>query len=326
MFVVVYNPNLGRNNHLYKGYRIFMNNPGYNTPTRATTQPQTTPQPPHSRWSSRRGEDVTRQRPEARGGKTKPMSGIYQCPEYYEIAFSWRKIPQEVDVLEEATSRFALIPVQHFLELGAGNSPHMEELARRGYSYTGLELCEEMIAYSVEKARRIGFPARFVKANMVSFQLDHQVDFAYVMLGSLCVESTNDIISHFDSVGKCLRPGGLYFLDWCISFGQDTLEGGESWEMERDNIRVKASFSGKFVDRVEQISEGFESLEVNDRGKITRFEATDRRRVIFPQEFQLLIAQRSDFEFVGWWNNWDLSSPLRGDQKINRPIALLRRR
>ena len=46
------------------------------------------------------------------------MNSIYQLPEVYEISFSFRVIPREVDVLEEAARRFAEIPVKTFLEIG----------------------------------------------------------------------------------------------------------------------------------------------------------------------------------------------------------------
>ena len=88
------------------------------------------------------------------------MKTIYQFPEYYEIAFSFRDIRREVDVLEEAASRFSRIPVRVFLEIGCGNSPHMKELARRGYGFVGIDLSEEMLAFSEEKARRNGVSAR----------------------------------------------------------------------------------------------------------------------------------------------------------------------
>ena len=80
------------------------------------------------------------------------MNGIYQLPEYYEIAFSFRDIPREVDVLEEAARRFAEIPVKTFLEIGCGNSPHMDELTGRGYDFIGIDISDEMLTYSREKA------------------------------------------------------------------------------------------------------------------------------------------------------------------------------
>ena len=57
---------------------------------------------------------------------------LYDEPKYYEIAFSFRDIGQEVDVLEASMRQFSGIPVQSVLELGCGNSPHAAELVGRG--------------------------------------------------------------------------------------------------------------------------------------------------------------------------------------------------
>ena len=144
------------------------------------------------------------------------------------------------------------------------------------------------------------------------------------MLGSLFVRNTEEIVSHFDSVAKALRPGGLYLLDWCIRF--DNRESSEvAWEIEKKGLLVRAGFSSTVVDKVEQIYEDTESVEVSEGGEVRKLESKSLRRAIFPQEFLCFVSARSDFEFLGWWNDWDLSSPLRGDREINRPIVLLRR-
>jgi hypothetical protein len=76
---------------------------------------------------------------------------------------------------------------------------------------------------------------------------------------------------------------------------------------------------------VEQIIEERFTLEVEDEGAKRVFRDTSLLRQIYPQEFLLFVAARSDFEFVGWWNNWDLTQPLDGTQEIGRPIILLRK-
>jgi len=81
----------------------------------------------------------------------------------------------------------------------------------------------------------------------------------------------------------------------------------------------------KIVNRVLQTLEETAILEVDDHGQHIEARDTCIRRAIYPREFLLFIAARKDFEFVGWWNNWDLSASLDGEEKINRPIALLRR-
>jgi len=254
------------------------------------------------------------------------LSEIYDNPKYYEIAFSFRDIPAEVDLFEECFKRFSQIPVKSVLELGCGNSPHMEELVKRGYDYNGLDLCEAMLEYSGEKARRVGAQVNLVRADMLDFSLETKVDFVYILLGSLCARNASDLVSHFDSVARVLNKGGLYLLDWCVQYETPfEAEGGDSWEMERDDIRVKTTVSWKALSRVKQTFEETISFDVDDNGKKLSFVDTDIKRAIYPQEFLLFISGHKHFEFVGWWNNWDLGQPLEQAKKIDRPIALIRR-
>jgi SAM-dependent methyltransferase len=76
------------------------------------------------------------------------VNELYQNPKYYEIAFSFRDIPTEVDVFEGVITQYSRIPVSCVLELGCGPAPHLEELARRGYTYVGLDLSGPMLAYA----------------------------------------------------------------------------------------------------------------------------------------------------------------------------------
>ncbi|MEW5870735.1 MAG: class I SAM-dependent methyltransferase [Chloroflexota bacterium] len=252
------------------------------------------------------------------------MDEVYQNPKYYEIAFSYRDLAAEVDVFEQAIRQYSRIPVSAVLELGCGHAPHLAELARRSYRYLGLDLSPAMLAYAREKAEALHAPARFVLADMTGFELDQPVDFAYILLGSLHTRNTAELISHFDSVGRALQPGGLYFLDWCVNFTPGS-GSREAWEMVEGRIQVKTTFQTTLVDPVEQLYEESLALEVDDDGDKQAFRETMRVRQIYPQEFLLFIAARNDFEFVGWWNNWDLAQPLGGKKEISRPIVILRR-
>src|ERR1039458_7916024 len=94
---------------------------------------------------------------------------LYDRPDYYDLAFSFRDTKREVDFLEKAIKKFSGIPVKTILELAAGNSPYMEEVADRGYHYIGLELNKKMIAFSKEKAARRSIRARFIHGDMKNF-------------------------------------------------------------------------------------------------------------------------------------------------------------
>jgi SAM-dependent methyltransferase len=256
------------------------------------------------------------------------MQSVYEYPRYYEIAFSFRDISAEVDTLEQCFEQYAALPVKSILELGSGNSPHMEELLKRGYAYTGLDISAAMLAYSSQKAAALGGQAAFVCADMRAFALGETFDFAFIALGSLAVRDTQDILSHLRSVAHVLHPGGLYLLDWCIHFAPFANQV-ESWSMEHGPIKVAAQFSEKLIDAVEQLVEERLALEVFDDGLVYHLAETNVTRMIFPQEFLQLIQHTGEFEFVGWWNNWDLARPLgevKDPQRITRPITLLRRK
>ncbi len=254
------------------------------------------------------------------------MCDLYEYPQYYEIAFSFRDIPAEVNVFEECFKRFSRIPVKSVLELGCGNSPHMEELIKRGYYYNGLDVNKAMLEYSKQKASRIGVEVNLIHGNMVDFSVESRVDFVYVLLGSLFVRNTSELLTHFDAVAAVLKKGGLYLLDWCIQFDPPwKSEGGDSWEIERDAIQVKTRVSWEAINRVEQTFEETITLEVIDHGRKLHIVGKDVRRALYPQEFLFFISGLKHFEFVGWWNNWDLSQPLEQATNINRPIAIIRR-
>lgn len=252
---------------------------------------------------------------------------LYDYPVYYETAFSFRDVHQEVKVFDECIRQHSRIRVRKVLELGAGTAPHMEEWARRGIEYIGIDTNENMLDYSRRKAEKLQIAATFRRADMRNFSLDRAVDFAYTMLGSLYAKTTEDIDSHFASVAKALNPGGLYLLDWCINFQWADPSGSEqSWSTEKGPVKIKVSFRTEVLDRAAQTVRNTLTANVDDSGKLFKLEAEDVVRTIFPQEFLLLVERSNKFEFLGWWNNWKLKEPIRESTRISRPIVLIRRK
>ncbi|MDE0187175.1 MAG: class I SAM-dependent methyltransferase [Candidatus Poribacteria bacterium] len=255
-------------------------------------------------------------------------TALYDYPDYYELAFSFRDISQEVTCIEQLIERYAKASVLRVLELACGPSPHLQELCRRGYEYHGLDLSENMLAAGRKKVSECAWRAVFHRASMIDFNLHTTYQFAFVALGSLYARNTEELSTHFQSVARALEPGGLYLLDWCVQFGQSPaiIEDSQSWRMERDGIAVKVNVILRDVDPVEQIVQEETTLNVSDRGQTLTISNCDLRRVIYPQEFHLLIDAMEEFEFVGWWNDWDLNQPLsQVTGEINRPIVAVRR-
>jgi hypothetical protein len=141
-----------------------------------------------------------------------------------------------------------------------------------------------MLAYAPKRADTSRASARFHVASMIDFRLDEPVDFAFVRLGSLYAKSTPELLSHFDAVGRALKSGGLYFLDWCVHFAP-AAERTASWEMVKDGITVKTTYAGKPVNSVEQTVEENLTLDIEDAGTQAVLREGSVRRDIYPKNF-----------------------------------------
>jgi len=258
----------------------------------------------------------------------KNKENCYDHPLYYGMAFSFRDIPHEVAVIQQTIKEYSRCEVRNLLELACGPSQHMVELSRHGIQFEGLDINQTMIDYSRQKARTAGIDATFHKQSMVEFRLERPIDYVFIALGDLYVRSTEELKSHLCSVASALRRGGLFLLDWCVQFEPAKMfkPQGDSWEVEKDNIHVKARVVMRPFDHPHQLFEERFDLEVKDRGESFSLSSHSVKRAIYPQEFLALIKTMGQFEFLGWWNNWCLDQPiLANTEDIFRPITLLRK-
>jgi len=257
-------------------------------------------------------------------GKEKPPD-LYDNPFYYEIAFSFRDICKEVNFFEQCIKKFSKIKVKKVLEIGCGPCPYMLELTKRGYAFNGLDLSKAMIDYSLEKARRARIKMKAIHADMRNFKANEKFDFVFCMLGSVEVESNKDFLSHLDAVAACLKSGGLYLIDATIQFDW-TGWSEQSWTVIKNGLMVNVTYGSDPLSYVDQKIIEKITVEAIEEGKTKVFKLEKMGKIIFPHEFLELVEKNGKFEFVGWYNNFNLAEPLEKAKKINRPTTLLRRK
>ena len=66
------------------------------------------------------------------------------------------------------------------------------------------------------------------------------------------------------------------------------------------------------------------TVNVNDHGRHRAFEMVERNKAILPNEFMKFLQARTDFEFVGWWKDWNLQQPIVSKADVSRPVVLIR--
>ena len=258
------------------------------------------------------------------GEKEKPLD-LYDHPFYYEVAFGFRDISREVGFFEQCIKKFSKIKVEKVLDIGCGPSPYMLELAKHGYAFVGLDLSKAMLEYSLEKARKAGIKVKAVHADMRNFKIEERFDFVFCMLGSIAIESNEDFVSHLESVAGCLRSGGLYLIDASINFDWTGL-GRERWTVIKNGLIVDVTWEQTPINLVEQKIIDRVVVEVIGEGKTRVLKTEKVDKIVFPQEFLELVEKNGEFEFAGWYNNFNLADSLEKAKKINRPTTLLRRK
>jgi len=248
----------------------------------------------------------------------------YQHPHYYDIAFAVEDAGREVDFFEEAIRRFSKAPVKRVFEIACGSAPYLAEWHKRGYRYCGLDLSPAMLDAARAKAIGLGAAADFVAADMRGFAPDSvgPSDLAYVLLGSIYVASNREFHAHLERVAAVLPPGGLYLLDSVVWFDIRS-DYRRRWTRRRGGVSVRMTYRAELIDAIAQTYDEFVTLDVDDHGAVHHIESRVPTKIFFPQEFLCLVELCRDFEFVGWFNDFDFAAPLRPE---GRHIAILRKR
>jgi SAM-dependent methyltransferase len=258
---------------------------------------------------------------------------VYTEVDDYEVAFSYRDIPREVDTLLAWFERHALLPAppRAVLELAAGPAAHARELARRGAAATAVDRSPAMCARAVARACDQGVDLRVVCADMRAFGLDDRVDLAVMMLDSAAhLLDLDDLLANLRATAAHLRPGGLYVLE--MSHPSDFLTAvprtETSWEVTAPDRRVTIRWGGPDdpFDPVTQITLTCVTVETEHAdGRRTLTRDVLQQRMWTATEVEAAARLSAGFEVVGRYGALEPDVPLWGDDGAWRMMTVLRR-
>ena len=194
---------------------------------------------------------------------------LYRLPLYYDVAFSW-DIEPEIAFFDELFREHVPFPVRHILEPACGTGRFLVAMPRHGYRMTGYDASDEMLGYARSRVEAAGVSdcVTLVRARMQAARFERTFDAALNSINSLgYLLDDDDIVSHLRLTGEAIRPGGIYIVHMsCAWDGRPDMDRN-TWEAERDGVRVKTTWRIESEDRALRRSHHVCTMEIDDHGE-----------------------------------------------------------
>jgi SAM-dependent methyltransferase len=225
---------------------------------------------------------------------------IYDHPQAYELACSFRDVSAEVDVL-----RCWAGDARNVLELAAGPAEHARAFAQRGVPATAVDLSPAMCAYAREQGA--GLPVEVVQADMTGFHLGRTFDLVITMLDSTAhLMTLDDFVAYLGCVRDHLGDDGLAVIEMSHPADRlgDTPRVSNAWSVEKDGLhaRVRWGEPGDRLDPITQVVDDHVTIAI-DGGEIIQgvvpyrfWTATELDAAIRLAGGLAVVAQYGDFD------------------------------
>ncbi|MBI4597781.1 MAG: methyltransferase domain-containing protein [Candidatus Omnitrophica bacterium] len=278
-------------------------------------------------------------------------SEVYNYPAYYALGYRWNT-EAECDFIEacvkahgpeDATRPLDSISVARgrperatrvegrLLDIGCGAGRHLIELAKRGFSMTGVDLNPEMIAYVQQQAQAEDLTIAASVDDLRHLSIRGTFDAAYCVMDTFrFLLTSEEIVAHLQTVARLLAPGGLYLLDFWVPRQWDQI-GNEvyQWEQTEGETTVRV-FYLQHPETADPIAQTFEDelvFEVEEGGETKTIRGgPTRTRLILPQEFRVLVEHSGAFALLSIYGDFHLTQPLTAEALSWRMISVLKKR
>ncbi len=258
---------------------------------------------------------------------------FYANAKAYDIAFGDRDFVDECNFLEYALRTFGGLAFvsPSFLELAAGPAQHAREFARRGWRAVALDLSQDMLDYARAGAAQDGVTIETACADMTDFTLTEPVALVANLMESLSHLTTNDqIVAHFQAVGRNLLPGGIFVIEMAHpeTIWRDSLPN--FWTSKHpDGTEVDILFGAQDdpYDWVTQQWTVTTRLNIREPNLAERVvESHNNHRWYLAQELRALIDLSGAFSQQWWFGNMTVPPPdLDSGPASDRMIVVLRK-
>lgn len=233
--------------------------------------------------------------------------GLYS--RYYDLLYRDKDYAGESKYVTELIRRFKP-QATDLLELGSGTGGHAEFLAREGFSVTGIDLSDSMLARAqqrreslpVDVAERIGFEKGDVRAWRASG--GRQFDVVVSLFHVFSYQTGNrDLGAAFETAAVHLKPGGLLIFDYW--FGPSVLRQWPEVRVKRledEHIAMTRIAEPRMYPAEDRVRVDYTvMIEPKDGGTPERITESHDMRYLFLPELEWLASSAFSTKcHIGW--------------------------
>lgn len=237
------------------------------------------------------------------------MSVFKEYARYYDLLYRDKDYGVETDYIHNLIQD--QIPgARTILNLGCGSGRHDRPLIALGYTVTGVDLSEEMLA-AARNAAAGSESLDYVQGDARSVRLDKTFDVVIALFHVMSYQVTNaDLMAAFATVHSHLNPGGTFIFDcW---YGPGVLADPPTVrvkELEDDVITV-TRIAQPVMHPNENVVDVNYRVFLKDKGSgnVREINETHRMRYLFKPEVEMMLTT-AGFE-LQMSEEWLTATPL----------------
>ena len=239
------------------------------------------------------------------------MTVFNEYARYYDLLYRDKDYQTEADYIHSLIQAHAP-GAKSVLNLGCGSGRHDRCLTKLGYTVTGVDLSEEMLACA--RAAATGDSSlEYVQGDVRTMRLQKQYDVVIALFHVMSYQVSNaDLKAAFATARAHLRTGGLFLFDcWYGPGGLSDRPSRRVKELEDDNLRVTRIAEPVLHANENLVDVNYHvSIRCKSSGELQEIRETHRMRYLFiPEIIEYLSAVDLEHLFSKQW----LSASEPGD-------------
>lgn len=240
--------------------------------------------------------------------------------EVYDELMSNVDYPQWADFYRQMMVAYG-VREGRICECACGTGSLTMELAKLGYTVTGVDLSQDMLWIAAQKAREQGMAIPFVRQDMRALRLHRPMDAILATCdGVNYLMEEEDVLSFFRSAYAALRPGGGLFFDISTPYKLENALGNQI--ICDDTPHITYLWQNRYSAKHETVEMHLCIFVRQEDGSYRRIDEEQKQKA-HRKDTLIQLLRQAGFEQVQVYGSNQMSSPKESEHRWH--FAAIRR-